>query len=108
LLNKKSLGAYLGIRLIYTTWKALKLSICIQNPENPQSDLYRSGFHRTRFQYQLFCGSLQEYLIKADGLHSNQEPLLNWFIHLVFFAFVEEKRTTKPVFSSVLDKWHLV
>jgi hypothetical protein len=55
-----------------------------------------------------FCGSLQEYLIKADGLHSNQEPLLNWFIHLVLFAFVEEKRTTKPVFASVLVKSHLV
>jgi hypothetical protein len=51
---------------------------------------------------------LQKYLIKAGGFHSNQEPSINWFIHLVFFAFVEEKRTSKPVFSSVLVKWHLV
>jgi hypothetical protein len=43
--------------------------------------------------------SFKKYLINADGFHSNQEPSTNWSIHLVFFAFVEEKRTSKPVFS---------
>jgi hypothetical protein len=38
-----------------------------------------------------FLGFLQKYLIKADGFHSNQEASIDWFIHLIFFALVEEK-----------------
>jgi hypothetical protein len=49
--------------------------------------------------------SFKKYLIKADGLHSNQEASIDWFIHLLSFAFIEEeKRKSKPVFSSVLVK----
>jgi hypothetical protein len=53
-------------------------------------------------------GSFKKYLINPDGFHSNQEASVNWFIHLVFLAFVEEKRTSKPVIISILVKWHLV
>ena len=52
----------------------------------------------------------QKYLIKTDGFHSNQKASVDWFIHsfIIFLAFVEEQeRTLKPVFHSVLVKWHV-
>ncbi|HKI08642.1 MAG TPA: hypothetical protein VKA09_09630 [Nitrososphaeraceae archaeon] len=56
----------------------------------------------------LFGGFSRKYLISADGFHNNEVDA-NRLVHsfIIFLAFVEEQeRTLKPIFGSVLVKWH--
>jgi hypothetical protein len=51
----------------------------------------------------LFAGFFQKISIKADRFYNIHQVSIDWFIHLLFFAFVkEQERTSKPVFQSVL------
>jgi hypothetical protein len=96
--------AYLGKQ---ENFKAMQLQIEMQGPIS-RTDIVPGSTEPAPISV-LFGGFFQKISNQCRGFQSNQEASINRSIHLVsIFEFVEEKRRSKPVFSSVLAKLHLV